>query len=253
MLPFSALRRMTVSSRTASSRKLPIARTSLSPTCMPNPPPLPSPVVSSAHSRGRYAMRDKIGEDAELGPYISPEDRATFGDMLEKVQKWLYSEMEDERTKVVVSLPDHSPRPALTAAQFTFCNKLDQLKMHGSPLEARAHEASARPEAVASFKAALEEYRSFVSSVNRGDKKYSHITAEQTEKVSNICNEAETWLEDKMNAQKDLALHQDPVVKAHEVKSSMKSMQMQCRQVCVCVCVCVCGCVCVCVGGWVGG
>ena len=84
---------------------------------------------------------------------------------------------------------------------------------------------------MASFRAALEEYRSFVSSVNRGDDKYSHITAEQTEKVSNNCNEAETWLEDKMNAQKDLALHQDPVVKAHEVKSRMTTLQVQCRPI----------------------
>jgi heat shock protein 4 len=115
--------------------------------------------------------------------------------------------------------------------QVTFCNKLDQLKTHGGPLEARAHEASSRPEAAASFRAALEEYRSFVSSVNRGDDKYSHITQEQTEKVSNCCNEAETWLEEKMNAQKDLALFQDPVVKAHEIKSRMTALQVQCRPI----------------------
>ncbi len=115
--------------------------------------------------------------------------------------------------------------------QVIFCNKLDQLKTHGSPLEARAHEASARPDAAASFRAALEEYRSFVSSVNRGDEKYAHITQEQTEKVSSSCNEAESWLEEKMNAQKDLALHQDPVVKAQEIKSRMTALQVQCRPV----------------------
>jgi heat shock protein 4 len=125
------------------------------------------------------------------------------------------------------------PRGHLLTArlQVIFCNKLDQLKTHGSPLEARAHEASARPEAAASFRAALEEYRSFVSSVNRGDDKYSHITQEQTEKVSSNCNEAEAWLEDKMNAQKDLALYQDPVVKAHEIKSRMTTLQVQCRPI----------------------
>jgi heat shock protein 4 len=120
--------------------------------------------------------------------------------------------------------------PLTSRLQVIFCNKLDQLKTHGSPLEARAHEASARPEAAASFKAALEEYRRFVSSVNRGDDKYSHMTQEQTEKVSGNCNEAESWLEDKMNAQKDLALYQNPVVKAHEIKSRMTSLQVQCRQ-----------------------
>jgi hypothetical protein len=50
---------------------------------------------------GRYAMRDKIGEGAELGPYISSEDRATFGKMLEEVEEWLYSEEADEGTKVM--------------------------------------------------------------------------------------------------------------------------------------------------------
>ena len=121
--------------------------------------------------------------------------------------------------------------PLTSRLQVIFCNKIDQLKTHGSPLEARAHETSARPEAAASFRAALEEYRSFVSSVNRGDDKYSHITQEQTEKVSCNCNEAESWLEDKMNAQKDLALYQDPVVKAHEIKSRMTSLQVQCRPI----------------------
>jgi heat shock 70kDa protein 4 len=67
--------------------------------------------------------------------------------------------------------------------------------------------------------------------VNRGDEKYAHITAEQAEKVSSNCNEAETWLEDKMNAQKDLALYQDPVVKAHEIKSKMTALQVQCRPI----------------------
>ena len=51
---------------------------------------------------GSYAMRDKIGEGAELGPYISSEDRATFGKMLEEVEEWLYSEEADEGTKVIV-------------------------------------------------------------------------------------------------------------------------------------------------------
>ena len=46
-------------------------------------------------------MRDKIGEGAELGPYISSEDRATFGKMLEEVEEWLYSEEADEGTKVM--------------------------------------------------------------------------------------------------------------------------------------------------------
>ena len=70
-----------------------------------------------------------------------------------------------------------------------------------------------------------------MSSVNRGDDKYTHITPEQIEKVSHNCNEAETWLEDKMSAQKDLALHQDAVVKAHEIKSRMTSLQVQCRPI----------------------
>ncbi len=70
-----------------------------------------------------------------------------------------------------------------------------------------------------------------MSSVNRGDDKYTHITQEQTEKVSSSCNEAESWLEDKMNAQKDLALHQDPMVKAHEIKSRMTALQVQCRPI----------------------
>jgi hypothetical protein len=50
-------------------------------------------------------MRDKIGEGAELGPYISPEDRAAFGKMLEEVEEWLHSEEVDEGTKVACSSP----------------------------------------------------------------------------------------------------------------------------------------------------
>jgi hypothetical protein len=46
-------------------------------------------------------MRDKIGEGAELGPFISSEDRAVFGKLLEEVEEWLYSEEADEGTKVL--------------------------------------------------------------------------------------------------------------------------------------------------------
>lgn len=34
-----------------------------------------------------------------------------------------------------------------------------------------------------------------------------------------------------MNAQKDVALFQDPVVKAHEIKSKMTALQVQCRPI----------------------
>lgn len=50
-------------------------------------------------------MRDKIGEGAELGPYISHEDRAVFGKLLEEVVEWLYSEEAAEGTKVASSSP----------------------------------------------------------------------------------------------------------------------------------------------------
>jgi hypothetical protein len=62
-------------------------------------------------------------------------------------------------------------------------------------------------------------------------RRYAHITPEQTDKVSTHCNEAESWLEDKMNAQKDVTLFQDPVVKAHEIKSKMTALQVQCRPI----------------------
>lgn len=55
-------------------------------------------------------MRDKIGEGAELGPYISSEDRATFGKMLEEVEEWLYSEEADEGTKVQAPPPNDALR-----------------------------------------------------------------------------------------------------------------------------------------------
>jgi heat shock protein 4 len=183
-------------------------------------------------------MREKIGESAELGPFISSEDRDTFGKMLEEIEEWLYSDKADEGTKVAQVCCTTSCPSVIAGCQVTFCNKLDQLKTHGSPLEAAA-----------SFRAALETYKSFVTSVNSGDEKYEHITAEQAQKVSSNCNEAEIWLKDKMNAQK-----------TDEIKSRMTALQVQCHpivntpkpappevkmacaraRVCVCVCVCVC-------------
>ena len=68
--------------------------------CVPRTLPL-APLPLFLMRVGSYAMRDKIGEGAELGPYISSEDRATFGKMLEEVEEWLYSEEADEGTKVM--------------------------------------------------------------------------------------------------------------------------------------------------------
>ena len=70
-----------------------------------------------------------------------------------------------------------------------------------------------------------------MSSVDRGLRRYAHITQEQADKVSTHCYEAESWLNDKMNAQKKVALFQDPVVTAHEIDAKMVALHVQCRPI----------------------
>ena len=78
-----------------------------------------------------YDMRDKIITDSQLASYATQKDKDKFNKKQEEVDNWLYEEGYD-------------------ATKSVYAGKLAELKKIGGPVEARAAEAAARPNAAAS-------------------------------------------------------------------------------------------------------
>merc|ERR1711862_382270 len=79
-----------------------------------------------------YDMRDKINSDLQLGPYSTQAEKDAFSKLNEDIENWLYEDGFD-------------------ATKSVYAAKLDDLKKLGSPVENRAAEAAARPNAVAAL------------------------------------------------------------------------------------------------------
>lgn len=54
------------------------------------------------------------------------------------------------------------------------------------------------------------------------DEKYNHIDESEMKKVEKSVNEVMEWMNNVMNAQAKRSLHQDPVVRTHEISAKVK-------------------------------
>ncbi|XP_033631304.1 97 kDa heat shock protein-like [Asterias rubens] len=154
-----------------------------------------------------YYMKDKLCE--ELREYVSPADREAFLKSLDNTENWLYEDGEEETKSV-------------------YAERLATLKKVGDPIAERRKEAVERPKVLEELGRCLVHYRKALTIYQDGDDKYSHIEKTEMEKVQKWVEEKEAWRNAKTNAQNQLAVHQNPVVLARDIRSETASLKSNC-------------------------
>ncbi|CAB1330956.1 unnamed protein product [Coregonus sp. 'balchen'] len=139
-----------------------------------------------------YDLRDKLCGIYEKYTTVEDSNRLTL--MLEDTENWLYEEGEDQAKQVYV-------------------DKLEDLKRFGQPIHDRHREQEDRPRAFEEIGKKIQLYMKAVELYKQKDERYQHLNAEEISNVEKCLNESMGWMNSKMNAQSQLTIAQDPVVK----------------------------------------
>jgi len=158
-----------------------------------------------------YSMRDKISSDSQLGPYSTQAEKDTLTKLNEDTENWLYEDGFD-------------------ASKSVYAEKLDDLKKLGIPVEHRAAEASARPNAVAALQKSVEKYKKWLADA-QGNDAFSHITDDELNSCHSKCDEVSSWIYDMLDKQGALGLDIDPIFTAAEVNAKNKEIANICSPV----------------------
>uniref|UniRef100_A0A8C8CXJ7 Heat shock protein 4 like n=1 Tax=Oncorhynchus tshawytscha TaxID=74940 RepID=A0A8C8CXJ7_ONCTS len=150
-----------------------------------------------------YDLRDKLCGIYEK--YTTEEDSNRLTMMLEDTENWLYEEGEDQDKQVYV-------------------DKLEDLKSFGQPIQDKHREQEDRPRA-------FEEMGKKIQLYMKADERYQHLNTEEMSNVEKCVNESMGWMNSKMNAQSQLTIAQDPVVKVADIISKIQELDEVCNPV----------------------
>uniref|UniRef100_A0A8C8GZK7 Heat shock protein 4 like n=1 Tax=Oncorhynchus tshawytscha TaxID=74940 RepID=A0A8C8GZK7_ONCTS len=157
-----------------------------------------------------YDLRDKLCGIYEK--YTTEEDSNRLTLMLEDTENWLYEEGEDQDKQVYV-------------------DKLEDLKRFAQPVHDRHREQEDRPRAFEEMGKKIQLYMKAVELYKQKDERYQHLNAEEMRNVEKCLNESMAWINSKMNAQSQLTIAQDPVVKVADIISKIQELDEVCNPV----------------------
>ncbi|XP_016711341.2 heat shock 70 kDa protein 16 isoform X2 [Gossypium hirsutum] len=145
-----------------------------------------------------YEMRDKI-----LNAYRSfanESDREEISRKLQQTEDWLYEDGMDETENVYVE-------------------KLEDLKKLVDPIENRYKDEEARVQAAKDLLKCIEDYRKAAAS----------LSSIKKDAVTDECNKAERWLQEKSQQQDSLPKDVDPMIWSCEIKRKMEALEATCK------------------------
>jgi heat shock protein 4 len=151
-----------------------------------------------------YSMRDKIVSDSHLGRYATQNEKDTFANKNDEIESWLYEDGFD-------------------AAKSVYASKLDELKKLGEPIQRRALEAEARPNAVAALQKAVEQQKTWLNDAQASDD-YKHISYDEFSTCYAKCDEISSWLYDMIDKQGALGPDADPAFTVLEANTKTKEL-----------------------------
>lgn len=155
-----------------------------------------------------YAMRDKLENDYK--EYSTDAERSSLSTLLQSTEDWLYEDGEDVTKSV-------------------YDAKLADMKSTGDKVAARHQEAEVdRPTAVKALQQLAQE---FLLRAKTDLPEYAHISDADKQTVVKSSEEALKWLNDSIDAQLKKAKTAEPVVKAIEIDSRRKTLEVVCRPI----------------------
>jgi heat shock protein 4 len=158
-----------------------------------------------------YDMRDKLISESQLGNYSTQSEKDKFNKKQEEVENWLYEDGFD-------------------ATKSVYAAKLGELKKVGGPVEARASEAFARPNAIASLHKNVEKYKTWMASA-QGNEKFAHITDEDFGKCHALADKVSSWAYDMLDKQGSLPQDVDPAFTVADVNAKNQELTALCSPI----------------------
>jgi heat shock 70kDa protein 4 len=150
-----------------------------------------------------YDMRGKL--DDRYASYVTAEEKEKLLAALTEAEDWLYTEEGEEATKSV------------------YVQRLDALKVLGDPISSRYRENEERGRVLTELRNTINEY---MEKATGTDDKYSHIAAEEKQKIVEFIANTQHWLEGQVARQAERPKHLDPVLKSAEVLKKREDIIM---------------------------
>jgi heat shock protein 4 len=154
-----------------------------------------------------YAMRDKL--DGNLKDFVTNSEKMQFKESIQNAENWLYEDGFDS-----------------TKSQYI--KKLDELKVHGNPIERRKWENDHRGENCDGIKKQIDFCKNFATQDTEAT---AHITPEEKGQVMAKAEEVEKWLNEMYDKQAELNLYNDPVLTCESIQAKSKDLQSSTRSI----------------------
>lgn len=158
-----------------------------------------------------YNMRDKITMNSSLGAYATEAEKNEFVKKNEETENWLYEDGFDAQKDVLAE-------------------KFGELEKLGNPVEKRAEEAKARPNAVASLQKNVDKHKKWLADA-QANENFAHITEEEFGTCHKKCDEVSNWLYEMLDKQGSLAQNVDPAFCVADVNSKNKGLSNVCSPI----------------------
>ncbi|XP_036392842.1 heat shock protein 105 kDa [Megalops cyprinoides] len=157
-----------------------------------------------------YYFRHKLEGPYQM--YLTSEDQGKFTELLTLTENWLYDEGDDQEKQV-------------------YLDKLAEIQKLGLPVQERYQEAEWRPKLFEEIKSKLQTYMKITEEFKNGDEHYTHIDAQDMEKVTRCVKDTQEWVANASNAQDRLRLDQDPAVRSSEIRGKLQELENVCELV----------------------
>eukprot|EP00118_Oscarella_pearsei_P003244 m.13544 g.13544 ORF g.13544 m.13544 type:complete len:884 (+) comp25019_c0_seq1:140-2791(+) len=157
-----------------------------------------------------YEIREKLMTTLE--EFMAEKDREDYSRFLSQTEDWLYDEGEDQKKQVYI-------------------DKLAELKKLGNPVVRRFQENEGRQAAFDDLGKEIVHYRKILDLYSQKVELYDHIEEEEMKKVQEAVHVKQSWMTSKIQAQRKLAKHVDPVVLVSQIVSERESLEKTCKPI----------------------
>ncbi|KAF0478530.1 HSP70-domain-containing protein [Gigaspora margarita] len=154
-----------------------------------------------------YNMQDFLSDQIVI-KVSTDKQRKELATKSSETSEWLYGEGEDASIE------------SLRA-------RLHDLRSLEKPIVYRRDEHTRRPEAVDTIKSAINNTREFVEKIKANTTIERYHTDEELDKLLNVCNKAEKWLDEKLIEQDKIEPHADPVLTTADIEKLLREIERE--------------------------
>lgn len=145
-----------------------------------------------------YSSKSYLDEDTPLKPFQTESERKALEKGIEEYTNWL--DLSDENTPLN-----------------EYTKRYESLLNLTKPFLSKQEERNARVKEFDSCKSLIPKTKNLIETFERD---IPYITKEEREKLLDLTNEVERWLDEKKRLQENIPLNETPVVFAHEIKKN---------------------------------